>query len=140
MFIFNIAKTKKQKIVSWSSCEAEYSSLAATECELLWINYTLKDLKVKDEYPCHIMVWQQSSTTYHRKSHIPRKNKHLDIDCHLVCDQYKLGFLLPKHISTKQQLAYLFTKALCGPVFQTLFSKLNLQDRHPLRSMLRGEC
>ena len=58
------------------------------------------------------------------------RTKHLDIDCHLVRDQYKLGFVLPKYIPTKEQVADLFTKALCGPQFNILLSKLNLRDIH----------
>ena len=39
-------KTKKQPTVSRSSTEAEYRSMAATTCELLWLSYLLKDLKI----------------------------------------------------------------------------------------------
>ncbi|KAL0350149.1 UNVERIFIED_CONTAM: hypothetical protein Sradi_4164100 [Sesamum radiatum] len=36
--------------------------------------------------------------------------KHLEIDCHVVRDKYKSGFVSPSHISGRQQLADLFTK------------------------------
>ncbi|KAL0415573.1 UNVERIFIED_CONTAM: hypothetical protein Slati_3389200 [Sesamum latifolium] len=42
-------KTKKQSTVSHSTAEAEYSSMAATICELRWISYVMSDLGVFSE-------------------------------------------------------------------------------------------
>ncbi|GKE11473.1 RNA-directed DNA polymerase [Tanacetum coccineum] len=39
-------KSKKQRIVSKSSTEAKYRSMAATICELLWLSYLFQDLKI----------------------------------------------------------------------------------------------
>ena len=124
-------KTKKQKTVSKSSCKAEYRSLAATVCELLWISYILRDLKVKFKIP--VSLWCDNKSAIHITENpiFHERTKHLDIDCHLVRDQFKLGFVLPKHIPTNEQLADLFTKGLCGPVqFQFLLSKMHLDDIH----------
>lgn len=39
-------RSKKQTIVSKSSFEAEYRTLASTTCELQWITYLLEDLRI----------------------------------------------------------------------------------------------
>ena len=123
-------KTKKQNTISRSSCEAEYRSLASTVCELLWISYILRDLKIPFSIP--VSLWCVNKAAIHITENpiFHERTKHLDIDCHLVRDQYKLGFVVPKHISTKLQLADVFTKSLCNPQFQSLISKLNLDDIH----------
>lgn len=123
-------KTKKQKTVSRSSCEAEYRSLAATVCELLWISYILRDLNVHFKTP--IGLWCDNKSAIHitKNPIFHERTKHLDIDCHLVRDQYKLGFITPQHVSTNKQLTYLFTKGLCNPQFQFLLSKMHLNDIH----------
>lgn len=123
-------KTKKQKTVSRSSCEAEYRSLAATVCELLWISFILRDLKVSFKIP--ISLWCDNKAAIHITENpiFHERTKHLDIDCHLVRDLYKSGFIVPQHISTTRQLADLFTKGLCNPQFQFLLSKMNLDDIH----------
>ncbi|KAL0446341.1 UNVERIFIED_CONTAM: hypothetical protein Slati_1762000 [Sesamum latifolium] len=54
------------------------------------------------------------------------RTKHLEIDCHLVRDEFKAGFVLPQYISGKLQLADMFTKSLSGPLLATSMSKLGL--------------
>ncbi|KAK6144939.1 hypothetical protein DH2020_021759 [Rehmannia glutinosa] len=92
-------KTKKQKTVSKSSAEAEYRAMAATVCELQWLLHLGTDL---------------------------HRTKHLDIDCHIVRNQYKAGVILPQHISSCLQPADLFTKSLGGPAFRAFVSKLGM--------------
>ncbi|KAK4395703.1 Copia protein, partial [Sesamum angolense] len=60
-----------------------------------------------------------------------RLTKHLDIDCHLVHDHFKRGFILPSHIPSAQQVADLFTKALPAAPFSRLLSKLGMLSHAP---------
>ncbi|KAK4410117.1 Copia protein [Sesamum angolense] len=57
--------------------------------------------------------------------------KHLDIDCHLVHDHFKRGFILPRHIPSAQQVADLFTKGLPAALFSRLLSKLGMLSDAP---------
>lgn len=93
-------KTKKQKTVSKSSCEAECRSLAATVCKLMWISYILRDLKVKFKIPIASLCDNKSVIHITENPIFHERTKHLDIDCHLVSEQYKAGFVLPQHIPT----------------------------------------
>ena len=58
------------------------------------------------------------------------RTKHLEIDCHLVRDQYKLGFISPQHVTSANQLADIFTKPLGSVPFSAIVSKLGLSDFH----------
>ncbi|KAL0392920.1 UNVERIFIED_CONTAM: putative mitochondrial protein [Sesamum radiatum] len=60
------------------------------------------------------------------------RTKHLDIDCHVVRDKYKDGFISPSFISSKLQLADIFTKSLSGPSFHSVLSKLGLLSVSPV--------
>lgn len=91
-------------------------------CELLWISYVLRDLKVKLKIPTSLWCDNKSALHITKNPIFHERTKHLDIDCHFVCDKYKLGFIQPKHILTNKQLADLFTKVLCGTQFQFLMS------------------
>ncbi|KAL0428354.1 UNVERIFIED_CONTAM: hypothetical protein Slati_3010200 [Sesamum latifolium] len=52
--------------------------------------------------------------------------EHLKIDCHLVREKYKVGFVLPQYISGKMQLTDMFTKSLSGSLLAASLSKLGL--------------
>ncbi|KAL0402450.1 UNVERIFIED_CONTAM: hypothetical protein Slati_4274900 [Sesamum latifolium] len=57
--------------------------------------------------------------------------KHLDIDCHVVRNQFRVGFVLPSFVRSKEQLVDLFTKNLSGPCFASLLSKMDLFSLSP---------
>ncbi|KAK4384698.1 Retrovirus-related Pol polyprotein from transposon RE1 [Sesamum angolense] len=124
-------KTKKQPTVSRSSAEAEYRSLASTICELRWISYLLQDFQVHVQTPIPLFCDNQAVVHITANPIFHERTKHLEIDCHLVREKYKEGFVLPSHISGKQQLADIFTKCLPGPAFSTLLFKLGLVDFSP---------
>ncbi|KAK4410094.1 Retrovirus-related Pol polyprotein from transposon RE2 [Sesamum angolense] len=88
-------KTKKQATVSHSSAEAEYRSMAFTVCELMWISYLLHDFLVPVQRP--IPFWCDNKAVLHITANpvFHECTKHLDIDCHLVRDQFKCGFIAP---------------------------------------------
>ncbi|GAA0139646.1 transmembrane signal receptor [Lithospermum erythrorhizon] len=115
-------KTKKQTTVSKSSAEAEYRSLASSVCELQWITYLLKDLLVKIDTP--ICLWCNSQAVIHIMSNpiFHERTKHLEIDCHIVRNQYLDGLILPKKIASSSQIDDVFTKALPQLSFQNLMS------------------
>lgn len=101
-------KSKKQTTVSRSSAEAEYKSMTATVGELQWIAYLLRDFNISK-----ITIF-------------PERTKHLEIDCHVVKDKVREGFIQPLHMSSKDQVADMFTKILSYPLFHHLCSKLGL--------------
>ncbi|KAL0319697.1 UNVERIFIED_CONTAM: Retrovirus-related Pol polyprotein from transposon RE1 [Sesamum radiatum] len=124
-------KTKKQATVSRSSAEAEYRSMASTVCELLWISFVLRDLGVPVSLP--IPFWCDNRAALHITANpvFHERTKHLDIDCHLVRNQFKLGFIAPSHIPGSDQVADLFTKSLPTADFVRFLSKMGLSSSAP---------
>ncbi|KAL0324731.1 UNVERIFIED_CONTAM: Retrovirus-related Pol polyprotein from transposon RE2 [Sesamum calycinum] len=119
-------KTKKQATVSRSSAEVEYRSMASTVCDLMWISYLLHDFLVPVQRP--IPFWCDNKVALHITANpvFHERTKHLNIDCHLVRDQFKCSFIAPSFIREPDQPADFFTKALPVSVFARLLSKLGL--------------
>ncbi|KAL0378980.1 UNVERIFIED_CONTAM: hypothetical protein Sradi_3203500 [Sesamum radiatum] len=57
--------------------------------------------------------------------------KHIEIDCHLIRDAYKNGFVALSHVRSSAQLTDIFMKVLSLPVFSSLNSKLGLVSLAP---------
>ncbi|KAK2361432.1 putative mitochondrial protein [Trifolium repens] len=121
-------KAKKQLTVSKSSSEAEYRALSTATCELMWLQYLLKDLQVEC---CKLPVlFCDNQSALHIASNpvFHERTKHLEIDCHLVREKVQRGLLRLLPVPTQEQLADFLTKALPAPKFQSLMSKLGLLD------------
>lgn len=119
-------KSKKQTTISKSSAEAEYRTLSTTVCELQWISYIGAEFKL--QIPTPIPLWCDNQAAMHivANSIFHERTKHLEIDCHVVRNKFKEGFITLHHVSSKLQLADLFTKVLGNAQFQFLLSKLGL--------------
>ncbi|KAL2230371.1 UNVERIFIED_CONTAM: Retrovirus-related Pol polyprotein from transposon RE1 [Sesamum indicum] len=124
-------KTKKQSTVSRSTAEAEYRSLAATVCELRWISYLLADIGVHVSLPISLFCDNKAALHILANPVFHERTEHIEIDCHLVRNAYKEGFIDPVLVRSFAQLADVFTKALPLKVFGSFLSKLGLVSFAP---------
>jgi hypothetical protein len=115
-------KAKKQVTILRSSSEAEYIALSSATCELIWLLFLLKDLKIECSKPPILYCDSQSAI------HIASNLVFHDIDYHLVREKLQQGILRLLPISTEDQLADCLTKALPAPKFNGFIHKLGLKD------------
>lgn len=108
--------SKKQTTISRSSAEVEYSAMANTTCELVWLTTLLKDLKVTLVLFCdnQSVIHIASNPVFHERI------KHIEINWHLVREKLQTG------VSIKHQLADLLTKALHSTQFSILLSNMHI--------------
>jgi ATP sulfurylase len=121
-------RTKKQVTVSRSSSEAEYRALALATCELQRLIYLLQDLKISCTRLPVLFCDNQSALHIATNPVFHERTKHLEIDCHIVREKLQSGILKLLPVSSQDQVADFFTKALHPQPFTLLLSKLGLLD------------
>ena len=116
--------SKKQHTVSRSSTEAEYRSLATGAAELAWLRQVLCDLRLY--LPSAPLIWCDNTSALALASNpvFHGRTKHIEVDYHYVREKVVRGDLSLQFISTHDQLADIFTKALPSTQFLLLCSKL----------------
>ncbi|GJX58336.1 NSP-interacting kinase 1-like protein [Tanacetum coccineum] len=111
-----------------SSTEAEYKSIAATTCELIWLTFLLKDLHIEVKLPITLFCDNKSAQQLAANPCFHDRTKHLAIDCHFTRDKVQDGFLQTAFSPTHLQLADIMTKTLGQEQYSFLANKLGLSE------------
>lgn len=130
-------KSKKQQIVSRSSTEAEYRSMALATCELVWIGMLLTDFGISCTKVVPLFCDNKAAVYLTSNAAFLERTKHIEVDCHTVRGRYIQGLVKPMHVPSNIQLADIFTKPLPSPAFSRLLGKMGLRS---IYSLLEGEC
>ena len=123
-------QTKKQDVVPQSSAEAEYRSMRNALKEVLWLRQLLGDLGCPQTKPIRLFCDSQAAIHISSNPVFHERTKHIERDCHAVCDAVLDGVITMVHIRTTEQPADLPTKALSRGPFQKLSSKLGICNLH----------
>ncbi|XP_019105538.1 uncharacterized mitochondrial protein AtMg00810-like [Beta vulgaris subsp. vulgaris] len=119
-------KTKKQKVVSKSSTEAEYRSMSHTTSELTWITNLLSDLHISIPTPIPLFCDNKAAQHIAANPCFLERTKHLHIDVHYIRENVASGFIATHHVSSHLQLADVLTKSLGASHHKLLIFKLGL--------------
>jgi hypothetical protein len=119
--------SKKQNSVALSTAEAEYIATGHCCAQLLWMRQILRDNGYKlSKVPllCDIesAIHMADNPVEHSRT------KHIDIRYHFQRDHQQRGDIKIAYVSTKEQLADIFTKPLDDKTFSKLRNELNILD------------
>ena len=130
-------RSKKQIFVARSSTEAEYCALTDTTSELLWLRWLFKDLGVSTSSATSLYCDNQSAIhiTYNDVFH--ERTKHIEIDWHFIHYHLVHGALKLFLISSKDQLADIFTKSHPKGRIRDLVDNLKLVSHPPCCEILK---
>ncbi|XP_038981589.1 uncharacterized mitochondrial protein AtMg00810-like, partial [Phoenix dactylifera] len=116
---------KKQPTVARSSTEAEYRALAVTISEILWLRRLLRKLHMlSPTTPTKLYYDNVSAMALASNPVFHARTKHIEVDYHFVREKVHSGEICLAHISSQDQPADVFTKALSAARHNLLCSKL----------------
>jgi hypothetical protein len=119
--------SKKQNSVALSTAEAEYIATGHCCAQLLWMRHTLRDYGYKlSKVP--LLCDNESAIRMADNPVEHSRTKHIDIRYHFLRDHQQRGDIEIAYVSTKEQLADIFTKPLDEETFSKLRNELNILD------------
>lgn len=104
-------KSKRQRTVALSTCEAEYMAAACAAKELIWMKRLLDEMIGNSNAPI-LYIDNQSAITLIKNRVVNDRSKHIDIRYHFIRELVERKLIVPEFIGTGMQLADIFTKSL----------------------------
>jgi hypothetical protein len=119
--------SKKQNLVALSTAEAEYIATGHCCPQLLWMRQTLRDYCYKlTKVP---LLCDNESAIHMADNPVEHsRTKHISIRYHFLRNHQQRGDIEIVYVSTKEQLANIFTKPLDEKTFTKLRNELNILD------------
>ncbi|KAH9669846.1 hypothetical protein KPL70_021959 [Citrus sinensis] len=125
--------SKKQPIVTLSTCEAEYVAATSSVCHAIWLRNLLKELSLPQEEPSEICVDNKSTIALSKNPVFHDRSKHIDTRYHFIRECIARKEVQIKYVKSQDQAADIFTKPLNQEDFVRFRSLLGVTG-----SSLRG--
>ncbi|KAL4030992.1 hypothetical protein IC575_009247 [Cucumis melo] len=104
--------SKKQPILTLSTCEAEYVAAASCVCHAVWLRNLLKTVGILEDDPTMIHVDNKSTVALAKNPVFHDRNKHIDTRFHFIRDCISRKEVQVEYMKTKDQITDIFTKPL----------------------------
>lgn len=124
--------SKKQPIVTLSTCEAEYVATSWCVCHAIWVRNLLSKLEQKQNEATEIRVDNKSAIELAKNPVNHERSKHIDVRFHFIRDEVKYENVKLVHVASRDQVADIFTKPLPMVLFENCKRMLGMKDGREL--------
>jgi hypothetical protein len=134
-FVFFMGSTtftwlsKKQPIVTLSTCEAEYVAASSCVYHSLWLRKLLKEMNFSQK-ATGIRVDNKSAIELAKNPVHHERSKHIDVRFHFIREYVKNDDVEMTHVASRDQVTDTFTKPLPAELFNKFKKLLGMQSRN----------
>lgn len=121
--------SKKKNCISQSIVEAEYVAETNNCNQIIWMEQMLMDIGIKFDEPIVIYCDNTSIVSMSKNLVLHSKIKHIEIKYHVVREKVVEKEVRLEYISTKEQIADIFTKPLPKDTFEYLRGMLGVMPQ-----------
>ena len=126
IFVFYMGDTtftwtsKKQPIVTLSTCEAKYIAATSSVCHAIWLRSLLKELQMSQEEAMKIFVDNKLALAFAKNLVFHDRSKHIDTIILFENILQERKFILIEFVKSHDQVADILTKPLKYDTFNKL--------------------
>ncbi|XP_074322800.1 secreted RxLR effector protein 161-like [Apium graveolens] len=93
--------SKKQTIVTLSTCEAEYVAACSCVCQAIWLRRVLKELHMPQNVSTEVLVDNKSVIALAKNPVFHEQSKHIDTKYHFIREcierrEVELNYMVPR--------------------------------------------
>lgn len=119
-------KSKKQKVVSLSSAEAEFRGIKSGLTEVLWLRKLLSELNLHPTETCQLFCDNKAAISISENPVQHDRTKHVEVDRHFIKEKIEDKVVTLPFVRSEEQLADILTKAVDSRSFTKVLNKLNI--------------
>lgn len=104
--------SERQKSVALSTSESEYIAASNAIKELVWLKRLLTELTLNENITPKFYMDNQSAIRLIKNPEFHKRTKHIDVRYHFIREKFEAGDFELDYVSSDEQIADIFTKAL----------------------------
>ncbi|RDX96424.1 hypothetical protein CR513_20929, partial [Mucuna pruriens] len=120
--------SKKQVIVTLSTCEAKYVAVTSCTCQAIWLRRLLKEFNMNQEESTKIHIDNKSTQILAKNPVFHERSKHIDTRYHFIRECIVKKEVELVYVKIQDQVVDFFTKLLKFEDFKRLRARLGVQN------------
>jgi hypothetical protein len=120
--------SKKQPIVTLSTCETDYVTASWCVCHAIWLRNLLSKMKLKQLGATVIQTDNKSAIELTKNPMNHERSKHIEVCFHFIRDHVKEGSVKLVHVASQNQIADIFTKPLSKVLLDKCKKMIGMTD------------